>query len=88
MLNITGMGTVAPVIVSVSREHFPAIQAGGFIYGIRILTNRLRVFRPPLPAARIRTEFSFSPAGGLNNRCATVLAAGGNLGFCAHPHTG
>ena len=87
MLNVAGMGAVAPVIVSVGRESFPAVQAGGFINGIRVLANRLRIFRPPLPAARIRAEFSLSPAGGLNKRRTTVFAAGGNLGFRTRPHT-
>ena len=82
------MGAIAPVIVSVGREHFPAVQTGGFIEYLRALANRLRIFRPPLPAARIGTEFSFSPAGRLNKCCATVFAAGGNLGFRTRTHTG
>jgi len=88
MLNIAGMGAVAPVIVSVGRKHFPAVQASGFINSIRALPNRLRVFRPPFPAARIGTEISFSPADGLNKRCATVFAVGSNLGFRSCSHTG
>lgn len=88
MLNIAGVGAIAPVIVSVGRERFPAVQADGFIYGIRVLANRLRIFRPPLPAAHIRAEFSFSSAYRLNKRRATVFAAGGNLGFRTGPYTG
>ena len=88
MLNIAGMGAIAPVVVSVGRENFPAVQTGGFIECLRVLTNRLWVFRPPLAAARIGTEFSFSSAGGLNKRRTTVFAAGGNLGFRTRPHTG
>ena len=88
MLNIAGVGAIAPVVVSVGRERLPTIQAGGFIEGIRVLPNRLRVFRPPLAAARIRAKLSFSPAGGLNKRRTTVFAAGGNLGFCTRTHTG
>ena len=88
MLNIAGVGAIAPVVVSVGRERLPTIQAGGFIEGIRVLPNRLRVFRPPLAAARIGTEFSFSPACRLNKRRATILAVGGNLGFRTRPHTG
>ena len=82
------MGAIASVIVSVGREGFSAVQAGGFIKRLRALANRLRIFRLPLPAARIGTEFSFSPAGGLNKRRTTVFAAGGNLGFCTRTHTG
>jgi len=88
MLNVAGMGAIAPVIVAVGRERFSAVQAGGFIECFRVLPNRLWVIRPPLPAARIRTEFSFSPACGLNKRRATVFAVGGNLGFRTRPHTG
>ena len=44
MLDIAGMGAIAPVIVSVGREHFPAVQTGGPIDGIRVLPNRLRIF--------------------------------------------
>ena len=76
------------MIVSVGREGFPAVQAGGFIECLRALPNRLRVFRPPLAAARIRTVFFLSTACRLNKRRATVFAAGGNFGLCARPHTG
>ena len=88
MLDIAGMGTIAPVIVSVGREHFPAVQTGGFIECLGALANRQRIFRPPLPAAHIRAELSFSPAHRLNKRRATVFAAGGNLCYCARSHTG
>ena len=81
------MGAIAPVIVSVGREGFPAVQAGGFIERLRALANRLRIFRPPLPAARIGAEFSLSPAGGLNKRRTTIFAAGGNFGLRARTHT-
>lgn len=65
MLNIAGMGAITPMIVSVGRENFSTVQAGGFIDGIRVLPNRLRVFRPPFPAARVRAEFSLASTAGL-----------------------
>ena len=74
MLDIAGMGAIAPVIVSVGREHLPAIQAGAFVERLRALPNRLRVFRPPFPAARVRAEFSLASTAGLYQLCAAAQA--------------
>ena len=38
------MNEHTPMIVSVGRENFSTVQAGGFIDGIRVLPNRLRIF--------------------------------------------
>ena len=65
MLDIAWVAAVAPVTVSVGREHLPAIQAGAFVERLRALPNRLRVFRPPFPAARVRAEFSLASTAGL-----------------------
>lgn len=65
MLDIAGVGAIAPVIVSISRKRFPAVQAGGCIERLRVLANRLRIFRPPLPAACVRAEFSLASTAGL-----------------------
>ena len=65
MLDIAWVAAIAPVTVSVGREHLPAIQAGAFVERLRALPNRLRVFRPPFPAARVRAEFSLASTAGL-----------------------
>lgn len=38
---------------------------GAFVERLRALPNRLRVFRPPFPAARVRAEFSLASTAGL-----------------------
>ena len=65
VLDIAWVAAIAPVTVSVGREHLPAVQASAFVERLRALPNRLRVFRPPFPAARIRAEFSLASTAGL-----------------------
>ena len=74
VLDIAWVAAVAPVTVSVGREHLPASQAGAFVERLRALPNRLRVFRPPFPAARVRAEFSLASTAGLYQLCAAVQA--------------
>lgn len=74
MLDIAWVAAIAPVTVSVGREHLPAVQAGAFVERLRALPNRLRVFRPPFPAARVRAEFSLASTAGLYRLCAAAQA--------------
>ena len=88
MLNIAGVGAIALVVVSVGRERLPTIQAGGFIEGIRVLPNRLRVFRPPLAAARVRAEFSLAPTAGLYQLRAAAQAGFQRFGIRPGAYSG
>ena len=88
MLDIAWVAAVAPVTVSVGREHLPAVQTGGPIDGIRVLPNRLRVFRPPFPAARIRAEFSLAPTAGLYQLRAAAQAGFRRFGIRPSAYSG
>ena len=63
----------------------PAVQAGAFVERLRALPNRLRVFRPPFPAARVRAEFSLASTAGLYQLRAAAQA--GFQGFGIRPGT-
>lgn len=88
MLDIAWVAAVAPVTVSVGREHLSTVQASAFVERLRALPNRLRVFRPPFSAARVRAEFSLASTAGLYQLRAAAQAGFRRFGIRPGAYSG
>lgn len=57
------MGTVLPVLISVSQKLLPAVRTNFSVIGSRLPLELALVNLPPLPSAFFRAEFP-GPSGG------------------------
>lgn len=72
VLNIAGMGAIAPVVIAVGGKLLTAVQACAFILSGCAPVNRFRMFLPPCAAAFVGAEATRSASLGLNDLAATV----------------
>lgn len=78
VLNVTGMGAIAPVVIAVGGKLLTAIQTCAFILSGRAPVNRFWMFFPPGTAAFVGAESARTTTLGLDDFAAAMRTGFGS----------